>query len=54
MNKKLTKKEKDILKEDIMDLEFLARKYAKEKKFGKAADCESEKAKLQKKLGGEE
>lgn len=54
MTKKLSKKDKEILKEDIRDLEFLAKKYAKEKKFTKAADCESEMAKLQKKLGGEE
>lgn len=48
--KKLSKKEKEILKEDIRDLKWLAEKYRMEGKASKAADCESEMAQLQRKL----
>lgn len=54
MGKILSKKEKDILKEDIRDLKWLAEKYKAEGKVTKAADCESELAKLEKKLKGED
>lgn len=52
--KKLGKKEKEILKEDIRDLKWLAEKYRMEGKASKAADCENEMAQLQRKLKGED
>ncbi len=43
---------KEILKEDIKDLQFLIRKYIKENKYDKATECKKEleqiKAKLKK------
>lgn len=54
MKKKLSKDEKRILKEDIRDLDWLIKKYQSEGKHSKAADCESEKAKLEKLLKGED
>ena len=33
---------KEVLKEDIKDLEFLIKKYSKEKKFEKASECKVE------------
>lgn len=53
MVKKLTNKEKQILKEDIRDLKWLAEKYKAEGKHNKSADCESERARLEKRLRGE-
>ena len=47
---KLTKKEKEIMKQDIIDLGYLVEKYAKEKQFAKASECLKEMEKLQKKL----
>ena len=54
MVKKLTNKEKQILREDIKDLKWLAERYKAEGKLNKSADCESEMNKLQKRLRGEE
>lgn len=54
MGKILSKKEKEILKEDIRDLKWLAEKYRAEGKLAKAADCDSERAQLEKKLKGED
>ena len=51
--KKLSNDEKRILKEDIRDLKLLAKKYKAEGKLAKAADCECEMIKFQKRLGGE-
>lgn len=53
MKTKLSKDEKRILKEDIRDLKWLIEKYKSEGKLAKAADCESELNKLEKRLGGE-
>ena len=47
---KLTKKEKEIMRQDIIDLGYLVEKYAKEKQFAKASECLKEMEKLQKKL----
>ena len=52
--KKLSNDEKRILKEDIRDLKWLAKKYKAEGKLAKAADCECEMIKFQKRLGGKE
>lgn len=54
MNKNLSKDEKRILKEDIEDLKWLVEKYKRQGKLSKAADCESEIARLKNKLRGEE
>lgn len=54
MKTKLSKEEKRILKEDIRDLKWLAEKYRAEGKLAKAADCESELNKLEKRLRGED
>lgn len=54
MGKILSKKEKEIIKEDIRDLKWLAEKYKAEGKLTKSADCESEAAQLEKKLKGED
>ncbi|MGM9543572.1 MAG: hypothetical protein ACI3T9_01180 [Romboutsia timonensis] len=54
MNKKLTKNDKRILKEDIQDLKWLAEKYKAEGKLAKAADCEKEIDDIKKKLKGDE
>ena len=43
-------KEREIIKQDILDLEYLIRMYCKDKKFEKASECLKEKEKLQKKL----
>lgn len=51
--KKLSKDEKRILKEDIQDLKYLAEKYKAEGKLAKAADCESEIDRFEKKVRGE-
>lgn len=51
---KLSKEQKRILKEDIETLEWLAKKFKAEGKLTKSADCESEKARLEKRLRGEE
>lgn len=53
MKTKLSKDEKRILKEDIRDLKWLVEKYRAEGKHTKAADCESELNKLEKRLRGE-
>ena len=47
---KLTKKEKEIMKQDIIDLGYLVEKYAKEKQFAKASECLKEMNELQRKL----
>ena len=47
---KLTKKDKEIIKQDIIDLGNLIDKYCKEKKFAKASECLKEMERLQKKL----
>lgn len=52
MGKILNKKEKEILKEDIRDLKWLAEKYRAEGKLAKAADCDSERTQLEKKIKG--
>lgn len=54
MVKILSEEEKRILKEDIEDLEILAKRFEAEGKLTKSADCESEKNKLEKRLRGEE
>lgn len=54
MKKKLSKDEKKILKEDIQDLKYLAEKYKAEGKLAKAADCESEINRFEKKVRGED
>jgi len=50
---KLTKKEKEIIRQDIIDLGYLIDKYSKENKFEKASECLKEMQELQKKLKGE-
>jgi hypothetical protein len=47
---KLTKKQREIMKQDIIDLGYLVEKYSKEKKFAKASECLKEMEQLQKKL----
>ena len=49
---KLTKREKDIIKQDIIDLGMLADMYAKQMKFEKASNCLKEMQELQLKLKG--
>lgn len=49
---KLTKKEKEIIRQDIIDLGYLVERYAKEKQFAKASECLKEMNKLQNKLKG--
>ena len=41
---------KDILKEDIKDLEFLIKKYIKENKYDKATECKKELEQIKLKL----
>lgn len=48
---KLTKKEKDIIRQDIIDLDYLASMYAKQKQFEKASNCLKEMQELKEKLG---
>ena len=50
---KLTKKQKEIIKQDIIDLGYLVEMYSKEKKIEKASECLNELNELQKKLKGE-
>lgn len=47
---KLTKKEKEIIKEDIKDLRFLVKKYTREGKENKASECLKELAQLEEKI----
>lgn len=47
---KLTKKDKQIIKEDIKDLNSLIDRYIKEKKFEKASECLKELRELEFKL----
>lgn len=47
---KLTKKQKEIMKQDIIDLGYLVEKYSKEKQFQKASECLSEMRKIQSRL----
>lgn len=51
---KLTKKEKEIIKQDILDLGYLVEKYSKEKQFHKASECLKEMNELQRKIRGDE
>ena len=50
---KLTQKQREIIKQDIMDLGYLIDKYSKEKQFEKASNCLEEMRQLQNKLKGE-
>lgn len=47
---KLAKKQKEIMKQDIIDLGYLVEKYSKEKQFHKASECLTEMHKIQNKL----
>ena len=47
---KLTRKEKEIIRQDIIDLGYLIERYSKDKQFHKASECLKEMEKLQKKL----
>ena len=49
---KLTKKEKEIIKQDIIDLGYLVERYSSEKQFAKASECLREMNELQKKIKG--
>lgn len=49
---KLSKKDKEILKEDIEGLKYLIKMYTKEGKLGKASDCQKELDEIQKKVKG--
>lgn len=49
---KLTKKQKEIMKEDIRDLNYLIDTYIKENKFEKASECLKELRSIEDKLIG--
>lgn len=49
---KLSKKDKEILKEDIEGLKYLIKMYTKEGKLAKAAACEKEMEEIKTKLKG--
>ena len=49
---KLTKKEKEIIKQDIIDLGNLVEMYSKQKHFEKASNCLKEMQELQLRLKG--
>lgn len=51
---KLSKKEREIMKQDVIDLGNLIELYIKEKKFEKASECLKEMEKIQKKLRRED
>lgn len=46
------KKQKEIIKQDIIDLEYLVAWYLKQKQFEKASNCLKEKQELENKLKG--
>lgn len=46
------KKDKEILKQDIVDLGYLIDKYTKEGQFHKASECLTEMREIQEKLKG--
>lgn len=48
----MTKKEKEIIKQDIIDLDYLANMYSSQKQFQKASECLKEKQELESKLKG--
>ena len=50
---KLTKKQKEIIKQDIIDLKNLSNMYEKQGKYDKASGCLEEMNQLKQKLGGE-
>ena len=43
---------KEVLKEDIKDLQFLISKYIKEKKYDKASECKKEIERIKEELRG--
>lgn len=43
---------KEILKEDIKDLEYLIKKYIKENKYDKASECQKEIERIKKEIRG--
>lgn len=45
--------DKRVLKEDIKDLEYLVKKYLKEKKYDKASECKKELEEIKERLRGE-
>lgn len=47
---KLSKKDKEILKEDIEGLKYLIEMYTKEGQLSKASDCQKELDEIQKRL----
>ena len=49
---KLTKKQKEIIKQDVIDLGMLVDMYSKQKQFEKASNCLKEMQELQSKLKG--
>lgn len=51
---KLTKKQKEIIKQDIIDLKYLSEMYEKQGKYDKASGCLEEMNQLMQRLGGVE
>ena len=51
---KLTKRQREIIKQDIIDLKNLANMYASQNKFEKASNCLKEMQELKAKLEGNE
>ena len=49
---KLTKEQKEIIKQDIIDLKYLSKMYEKQGKYDKASGCLEEMNQLMQKLGG--
>lgn len=49
----LSKKQREIIRQDIADLNYLVNKYEKEKQYYKASECFKEMKQLQAKLKGE-
>ncbi|MBR5227542.1 MAG: hypothetical protein IKV94_02785 [Clostridia bacterium] len=48
----MTKKEREIIKQDIIDLGYLEEMYSKQKQFQKASECLKERQQLESKLKG--
>ena len=48
----MTKKEKEVIRQDIIDLGMLVEMYSKQKQFEKASNCLKEMQELQLKLKG--